>query len=117
MNQSEIKFENACLQILDKINHNFGLSILLQVHEYLGGTPSYNIDEVQIKLQSLNHGIISWVPKVFFRMRREFSVLAERHIFGRRTKAQAAKQKPETALEKSLKPKVGDLRHAEPGLT
>ena len=48
-----------------------------------------------------------------FRLRREFSVLAERHIFGRRPKPRAAKHKPETALEKSLAPRVGDLRHAQ----
>ena len=39
-----------------------------------------------------------------FRLRREFFVLAERHIFGRRPKPRAAKHKPETALEKSLHP-------------
>ena len=49
----------------------------------------------------------------FFRVRREFSVLAERHIFGNRPKPRAATQKPETALEKSLAPRVGDLRHAQ----
>ena len=57
----------------------------------------------------------------FSRVRREFSVLAEgRHIFGRRPRPRAAKpreklfarvtiktwQKPETALEKSLAPRV-----------
>ena len=50
----------------------------------------------------------------FSRVRREFSVLAEgRHIFGRRSNPPAAKprekragQKPETALEKSLAPRV-----------
>ena len=43
-----------------------------------------------------------------FRVRREFSVLAERQIFGRQPKPRAAEQKPETALEKSLAPRVGD---------
>ena len=46
-------------------------------------------------------------------MRREFSVLAERHIFGRRPKPRAATQKAETALGKSLAPRVGDIRHAQ----
>ena len=48
-----------------------------------------------------------------FRVRREFSVLAERHIFGRQPKPRAAEQKPETALQKSLVPRVGDLPHAQ----
>ena len=48
-----------------------------------------------------------------FCLRRELSVLAERHIFGRRPKPRAAKHKPETALEKSLAPRVSDLRHAQ----
>ena len=58
----------------------------------------------------------------FSRVRREFSVLAEvRHIFGRRPKPRAAKlfarvtiktsQKPETALEKSLAPRVEKQIH------
>ena len=44
----------------------------------------------------------------FSRVRWEFSVLAEgRYIFGRRLKPRAANwQKPETALEKSLAPRV-----------
>ena len=50
--------------------------------------------------------LLPWVPEVFSCVRREFSVLAEgRHIFGRRPKLRAAK-KPETALEKSLAPRV-----------
>ena len=48
-----------------------------------------------------------------FRVRREFSVLAERHIFGRQPKPRAAELKPETALEKSLAPRVGDLPHVQ----
>ena len=48
-----------------------------------------------------------------FCVSRELSVLAERHIYGRRPKPRAAKQKPETALEKSLAPRVDDLRHAQ----
>ena len=57
----------------------------------------------------------------FSRLRREFSVLAEgRHVFGRRPKPRAAKlfarvtiktwQKPETAPEKSLAPRVENTR-------
>ena len=48
-----------------------------------------------------------------FLVRREFSVLAERHIFGRQPEPRAAEQKPEIALEKSLAPRVGDLRQAQ----
>ena len=48
-----------------------------------------------------------------FLVRREFSVLAERHIFGRQPKPRATEQKPEIALEKSLAPRVGDLRQAQ----
>ena len=47
----------------------------------------------------------------FSRVRREFSVLAEsRHIFGRRRVTIKTWQKPETALEKSLAPRVNDTR-------
>ena len=47
---------------------------------------------------------LSWVPEVFLACGEEFSVLAEgRHIFDRRPKPW---QKPETALEESLAPRV-----------
>ena len=40
---------------------------------------------------------IPWVPEVFSRVRREFSVLAEgRHVFGRRPKPRAAKPREKT---------------------
>ena len=62
--------------------------------------------------------LLPWVPEVFLACGGNFRCLAEgRHIFGRRPKPRAAKrgearvtiktwQKPETALEKSLAPRV-----------
>ena len=49
----------------------------------------------------------------FSRVRREFSVLAEgRHVFDRRRVSIKTWQKPETALEKSLAPRVSRGRQA-----
>ena len=73
----------------------------MKVHENLRGTPPLT------KMKSKwNYKIWIMVINILgtrglFRVRREFSVLAERHIFGCQPKPRAAEQKPKTALEVS----------------
>ena len=61
-------------------------------------------DVILLKLLAKSTFPLSWVPEVFLACGEESSVLAEgRHIFDRRPKPW---QKPETALEESLAPRV-----------
>ena len=100
---------HSCIQWLfqERLSKNVHATITKVI---VGG---FECTVLQKKKERMTHTLGT---RGFSRVRREFSVLNEgRHIFGRRPKPRAAItiknwQKPETALEKSLAPRVNDIR-------